>query len=465
MPRRWIVAALASLALGSLAAGCGAAAAPRGGGSRTAVAADRRIAAGASVRRVAAAASWPTYGGTNSRGASYPEPATGRVARLWRTPALDGLVYAQPVWQGETAYVATENDTVYALDLRSGRVLWRSHVGTPVPLRDLPCGDIDPLGITGTPVLGGGRLYVAAEVQPTAQRLFALDPATGRVLGSWNLDLAGTHAAAQQQRGALTYLNGTVYVPLGGLYGDCGAYVGQVVAVRPGGAVSAYRVPTAREGAIWATAGLSVGQDGSLYAATGNSASDKAWDGGDSVLRLSPDLKLLDSFTPADFPYLNQSDLDLGSTSPLPLPGGLVFQVGKAGVGYLLGATDLGGIGHPLASGAVCPGGAYGADAYAGGLVYVPCADGLVALRASPGGFKVLWRSMGWDAGPPVVGGGAVFSVSVATSQLRVLSAADGRPLQAADLSGAVHFDPLALAPGEVLAAAGRRVEAFALRP
>lgn len=407
-------------------------------------------------------AAWTTYHGTNTRWGIYPEPAVRRLRAAWTTPPLDGAVYAEPIWQGRTVYVATENDSVYAIAMGSGKILWRRHLGTPVPLSDLSCGDIDPLGITGTPVISGGRLYVAAERMPIQQRLFALSLSSGTVLASWNLDLPGTHPSAQQQRGALTAVGGTIFVPLGGLYGDCGPYVGQIVAVHPGATSYRYRVPTAREGAIWAAAGLSVGPDGYLYAATGNSASDGAWDGGDSVLRLTTTLHLAGHFTPANFRYLNQSDLDLGSTAPLPLPGGQLFQVGKAGVGYLLSAAHLGGVGHPLARLQVCAG-AYGGDAYDGQLIFVPCTDGLVAVRAGRASLAVAWRSSGFNAGPPVVGGGYVFSVSEQTGVLKVLSAATGKPLTTAALGPVAHFDSPTLAPGLVLVAAGHRVRAFTL--
>ena len=455
-PRRRLAILAAGLTL--LLSGCGQAmasphATPRAPAARPKAA--RQVTARAPVP-------WATYGGDPRRWASYPEPQVKGLRLTWSTPALDGAVYAQPLWQGDLAYIATENDTVYAVSLKTGRTVWRRHLGTPVPLRDLPCGDIGPLGITGTPVLAGGRIYVAVELEPIQQRLFALSAKTGQVLGSWTLDLPGTHAYAQQQRGALSYLDGTVYAPLGGLYGDCGPYVGQVVAVHPGRATVAYRVPTAREGAIWAPAGLSLAANGDLYAATGNSASNSAWDGGDSVLRLSPALKLLGYFTPRTFAHLNQADLDLGSTAPLPLPGGFVFQIGKEGVGYLLRAASLGGIGHPVASGSVCSG-AYGADAYGGGLVFVPCTNGLVALRPGSHGFSRVWSRDGWDAGPPAVGGGAVLSVDESGARLDVFSAATGRRLASVPLGAVPHFDAPALAPGLVLVDAGNRVKAFAL--
>jgi hypothetical protein len=407
---------------------------------------------------------WTTYHGGANRWGTYPEQTVAGLRPAWTSSPLDGPLYAEPIWQGGRVYVATENDTVYALNLATGRTVWRSHLGTPVPLRDLPCGDIDPLGITGTPVLARGRLFVAAELAGGRQRLFALDAQSGRVLASYSLDFGDSAAIAQQQRGALTYLGGTIYVPLGGLYGDCGDYVGQVVAVRPGAQSFAYRVPTVREGAIWAPAGLSVGAGGALYAATGNSASLGRWDGGDSVLRLSPALRLLSYFTPRDFAQLNAQDLDLGSTAPLPLPGGLLFQIGKSGVGYLLNEQSLGGIGHPLYSAAVCAG-AYGGDAWNGRQLFVPCTDGLVALAVVGARFHTVWRSLGWDAGPPAVGGAAVFSVDESKGSLRVLRAASGREIAEAPLRSVPHFDSPTLAPGLVLVDSGRQVRAFSLLP
>ncbi len=61
---------------------------------------------------------------------------------------------------------ATEDDTVYAMAARSGRILWSRHLAKPVPSSDLPCGDISPeVGITGTPVIDLARheIFVDAD--------------------------------------------------------------------------------------------------------------------------------------------------------------------------------------------------------------------------------------------------------------------------------------------------------------
>jgi hypothetical protein len=96
-------------------------------------------------------ADWPTYDRTADRsGVSISSPASATPRRSWTT-AVDGTVYAQPLVVGSEVIVATENDTVYALDESTGAVRWSRHLASPVPA-GLPCGNVDPSGITGTPV-------------------------------------------------------------------------------------------------------------------------------------------------------------------------------------------------------------------------------------------------------------------------------------------------------------------------
>ena len=137
----------------------------------------------------AAAASWPTYHGSNDRAgwvAGFPTPRA--LARGW-SARLDTAVYGQPIAVDGTAYVGTENDTVYALDAATGRQRWKRHLGEPVPLSRLPCGNIDPLGITGTPAYDASTrtLFVAMETTGARHTLVALNPATGRTKFTRNL--------------------------------------------------------------------------------------------------------------------------------------------------------------------------------------------------------------------------------------------------------------------------------------
>jgi len=130
-------------------------------------------------------------------------------------------------------------------------------------------------------------------------------------------------------------LDGFVYVAYGGLDGDCGDYVGAVVAAPTVGTgpLRSFAVPTSREGGIWAPSSGTV-ENGRLLYAVGNGESTQAYDHSDSVLILSPQLHLVDSFSPAQWAFDNAADLDLGSMGPA-LVGVHVLAVGKSGVGYV----------------------------------------------------------------------------------------------------------------------------------
>jgi polyvinyl alcohol dehydrogenase (cytochrome) len=214
-------------------------------------------------------------------------------------------------------------------------------------------------------------------------------------------------AIAHQQRGALTLLDGWVYIPYGGLNGDCGHYLGSVVAASTTGdaPLRTYAIPTTREGGIWAPGGgLAVG--GNLWYTVGNGESTSVYDGSDAVIALSPTLELIDRFAPTVWAADNTDDLDLGSMSPT-LVGSYVYAAGKRGVGYVLPTDHLGGIGGQVAQLPVCK--AFGGAAVSGDTVYVPCSDGLRAVRiATSGTPSLLWHAMAGARGSPGVGGGAV---------------------------------------------------------
>jgi hypothetical protein len=398
---------------------------------------------------------WPTYHGDGARtgvAGSFPTLG-GRLVRAW-SATLDGAVYGEPLGVRGRVIVATEGDSVYALDPTNGRVVWRRHLGTPVPLSSLPCGDIDPLGITSTPAYdaASGSLFVVAEVTGSRHVLFALDPATGAVRWSRGVDLAGDDPRVHQQRAALALGNGYVYIGLGGLYGDCGAYRGEVVGVPTSGHGStlAYRVPVAREGAVWATGGPVLDGQGNVYVSVGNGSSTTTYDGSDSVLELSPTLRLRSRFAPARWAQDNAADADLGSLSPVLVPGGWVFIAGKSGIAYVLRQGALGGIGGEVSAAAVCT--AFGGASEVGSTVYLPCSSGLRQVEIGPGGaIHPGWQTASGATGPPVIGGGAVWSIAIASGVLCALSPSNGRVLARITVGSVPHFDSPTLWDGLVL--------------
>ncbi len=392
----------------------------------------------------APAADWPQYHRDAARTGLDPGfPAPGaRLVVSWRA-ALDGAVYAEPLVIGGEVIAATEGDTVYALDPASGSVLWRRHLGSPVPLSTLPCGNIDPLGITGTPAYdpATGSLFAVAEVAGPKHVLFALDPKSGAVRWSRSVDLPGDDPSTHQQRAALAIGNGFVYIGFGGLAGDCGQYRGEVVGVPASGTgpTIAYRVPVTREGAVWATGGPVLDAAGNLYVSVGNGASTTTYDGSDSVVELSPTLELKSRFAPASWARDNARDADLGSLSPVLVPGGWVFIAGKSGQGYVLRQGDLGGIGGQVSTRAVCAG--FGAAARDGATLFVPCPSGVEQVRiGADGSIHPGWVARSGATGPPVIGRGAVWSLDVGGGTLVALDPATGAALATVGTGSLPHF-------------------------
>ena len=407
---------------------------------------------------------WTTYHLDNSR-SGYAAFTVTAATKGWVSPHLDGIVYAEPLAFDGMVFVATENDSVYALSSQTGSVVWRTHIAAPVPGSSLPCGDIDPSGITGTPVIdpATGTIYVVAFESPANHSLVALSTSDGKVIFTRSADPLGADPTVEQQRAALTLADGKVYWLYGGLDGDCGAYHGWVVGANADGSggLLSYQVPTGREGGIWATSGAVVGSQGDLYVATGNGDSATAFDHGNSVIELSPALKEVGYFAPSNWAELNQGDTDLGSSGPAAV-GSFLFQIGKEGAGYLLDPSDLGGIGGQVYSGSVCSG-AYGGVAVSGETVFVPCTDHLAAVSVSGSSFSVAWEGPSFDAGPPVVTGDVVWTVDVSTGTLHGLGAVTGASLYSFGTAQVTRFTTPAFAYGELLVAAGDSVYSFSL--
>jgi outer membrane protein assembly factor BamB len=396
------------------------------------------------------AAAWPTYGRDFARSGVAAGVATpGRLAVSWRAH-LDGAVYGQPLLVGTLVIAATENDSVYALDQATGRVIWRRHVGTPVPLSDLPCGNIDPLGITGTPVYNpaSGLVYAVAETTGYHHVLVGISVRDGAVRVERDIPTPDGQPRYDQQRPALTIQGGRVYVAFGGLYGDCGPYRGSVAGIPLSGAgpMISYVVPTPREGAVWGTAGPVTGPDGTMYVSVGNGEeTGSRFDDSDSVTALSPELHRTGVFAPTTWADDNAHDLDLGSTQPALLPDGMLLADGKRGTAYLVKAAHLGGVGGQVAQAEVCE--AYGGAAVLGSVVYEPCAQGgLAAVSTAGHKIRVRWRGPSQGQGSPVIGGGAVWVTDYQGGTLYELDQATGATRGSLSLGATLpHFSSMSM--------------------
>ena len=189
-----------------------------------------------------------------SRDGLYIDPAftPGNAANLVRDLNFNGTivgnVHAQPLYieggaNGPMIIAVTASNNVYALNATTGAVIWQRNLGTPPP-GGSPCGNIFPVGIIGTPVvdLSSRSLFLNAMISGTPNKhfIYSLNVDTGATNAGWPVDVNATASyngipfvsVPQEDRGALALVNGIVYVPYSGYFGDCGSYHGWVVGVQ-----------------------------------------------------------------------------------------------------------------------------------------------------------------------------------------------------------------------------------------
>lgn len=333
----------------------------------------------------AAAENVSTYHNSIFRTGAYTIPtltlatAAGMHVDTGFSSAVTGNIYSQPLFYEASGakhgvvVVTTESNSVYALDAGSGKTVWKAQLPASVPSSQLPCGNINPEGITGTPVIdpAAGVLYLDALIQTSngpRQMIYALLLTNGSIVANWPLDVQASMASAgvtfssstQGERSALLLSGGNLYAVYGGRYGDCGTYHGTVIQVQtqPPQLVGNWET-RANGGGIWAQGGIS-GDGNSFYVTTGNTMGASTWEDGEAIVRLAPGLahstKTKDYFTPSNWKDLDNSDEDLGGTEAIPLkiagPGGTtaarIIAFGKDGNAYLENRSNLGGIGGAI---------------------------------------------------------------------------------------------------------------------
>jgi outer membrane protein assembly factor BamB len=420
---------------------------------------------------------WTVYHGDPSgSGASNVLTSVDTSKRAWTSDALDGQLYGEPLIYSGEVYVATENDTVYALSSTNGKVKWSRHVGSAVPSSRLPCGNISPsVGITGTPVIDPARdeIFVVADEMVNGNPehdLVGLSTTSGAVELRQRVDPSGADPTALLQRTGLALDAGRVVFAMGGNYGDCATYRGRVVSVREGGSSPTFFTVDARgddnQGSIWmGGAAPVVDAKGNIWVSVGNGsvhAAGEAYDDSDSALELSASLRLKQFFAPANWPENNASDFDM-STAPVLLSDGQVIVSGKSRIVYLLNGAHLGGVGKEEASlGSACSQDIDGGSATVGDVVYLPCVSGPVAVRASASPLRLakLW-SANVGGGPAVVAANLVWTVGQ-DGVLYGLAPSTGRVRQQASI-GALsnHFPTPSVGDAMMVVASSNQVVAF----
>jgi outer membrane protein assembly factor BamB len=366
----------------------------------------------------------------------------GRLQRL-TTIALDAQVDAQPLFvpgvtiaggRHNVLYVATENNTIYALDAATGAILLRTNFGPAVPLSAVPgqCYNNTAVqGINSTPVIdpATNTLYVMIDIyenKTPTNWLQALDLTTLRN----KVPPAAVHAMAtlsdgsgwkfkavfSRQRAALVEANGNIYAGFasfcdfdfnysrGWLLGWDAGSLAPLAAKRLNNRLIQAQSPNDFFlSSIWMSgSGPAVDSSGNLLFATGNSdpsgtTYNRIYNLSESIIKISPDLtKVLSFFTPSGpspgVAFLDKNDKDFGSGGVLRLPvqpgrRNLVTAAGKAGVMYLLNGDQLGGYHNPdRALGAFPIGACWCAESYFTGW------DGIGRIVSSGGVNIMIWR-------------------------------------------------------------------------
>jgi plastocyanin len=312
-------------------------------------------------------------------GAFTPGNAANLTGDLNFNGTISGNVHAQPLYieggpNGPMVIVVTASNNVYALHADTGTAIWsRTDIG-PAVTSGLPCGNINPVGIIGTPVvdLASRSLFFDALINgnPIKHFVYSLNVDTGATNLGWPVDLSATvnyngtpfTSLVQEERGGLALVSGIVYVPFSGYFGDCGMYHGWVVGIQINNPSNVMAWATdAVGGGIWGHSG--VASDGTnMFVITGNTFTNPhgTWGGGEAIIRLQAGPvwsgQPTDYWAPLNWLSLDDTDTDLGGCSailidvPGATPSQLVLALGKDGNAYLLNRNNLGGITSPAAS-------------------------------------------------------------------------------------------------------------------
>jgi hypothetical protein len=302
---------------------------------------------------------------------------------------VDGYVQAQPLYMSaltvngvahNVVFVATQHDSVFAIDADTGLQLWQASFINPaagittVPAQAEGCNNVtgfNELGIVSTPVIDPttGTLYVTAKTQEIVSghytyvyRLHALDVATGLEKLGGPVVITGKIGSLtftplnQIQRPGLLLSNGTLYLGFGSNGCDFNAR-GWLFAYGASNLQQIAQMTTEPDNSygssIWqGGVGPAADSAGNVFFSTANGSFNfSTQDFGDSVLKVSlgtNTLSVADYFTPFDQANMAATDLDLGSggVTLLPTQGSntpnLLVTSGKDADIYLINRDNLG---------------------------------------------------------------------------------------------------------------------------
>lgn len=386
-------------------------------------------------------------GWNNAEAVLTPANVSSSSFNLLHAVPLDEQVDVQPLilasqaiaGQGthDVVYVATENNSIYAIDATTGAVLLQRNFGPPVPVTNCNNNSV-VIGIDSTPVIDPttGFIYVMVYTwePPTAGTqsfvLHAIAPSTLKdaippktVTASHKLSNGSTYnfqAGVARQRAALLAQNGNVYAGFAGRCDQNGNLARGWILGWNSASLSplASNIVTDIEAtsvnnffltSIWMSGyGLAAEGAGNLMFSTGNS--DKSGTAYSPTLNLSEsavkiDLNLTqvkDFFTPSNVANLDQHDSDFGSGGLMALPtqpGSIPYLLvagGKQWNMYLLNRTSMGKY-TPGGPNKVVGDYLMGTSQTGGGMCecgpsYFGASDGIGRIVSSGGNQIIVWR-------------------------------------------------------------------------
>ena len=310
----------------------------------------------------AAGSEWTTWGydqersGWNTAEATLSKDNVSRLELKWTaqlsTPPSDVVLStltaplvvntATTRGPGTLVIVAGSDNSAYALDARTGKIAWQRtfpNALTPKKAATNACPNTE----NATPVVdkAAGIVYLTT----TDGQLHELN-----VLDGKDRAPGAPYIPAFVRNWSLNLIDHVVYTPFGRGCNDATAQVDAIDTSDPNRHVAVFFTGAARIAGAWGRGGVVRGPKG-VYVQTADGLYDPAVNKfGNTVMAFNlKDLRLVDSFTPANWEYLNAKDLDLSSAGPLVIPmkpKTLVAAAGKESVIYLLDADNLGGADH-----------------------------------------------------------------------------------------------------------------------
>jgi hypothetical protein len=305
---------------------------------------------------------WSQFGWDVAASSAPTEPTgitASNVASLQRHQVtIDGTVDASAIYlravnvngsRHDVFFVTTSYGKTIAIDADQGSVLWEytpadfvTWVGTRQITNSTPVADPDR-----------NHIYAAAP-DGTIQKLAISD---GHVLWTTPITLLPLR---EKIASPLREFRGHIVAVTGGYIGDRPPYQGHVAILdaQTGKVLHVWNslcsdrpellVPSScrsAQSAIWGRAGAVIdAATGNIFLATGNGPYNGRTNWGDATVELNAEAtRMLGNFTPADNAVLNNRDLDIGSTSPVLLPDGLLAQGGKDGLIRLLSLQAIAG--------------------------------------------------------------------------------------------------------------------------